>query len=317
MGTQSTKLKAQNSKSVRLISYCFFIFAFTILCIQFTSNTAYGAWLGFGLESVEVTVNKDFSVDLLLDPEGGDINALELELSYDPTKLYFKSGPTGKSVVSIWLTPPVATEGLITMAGIMPGGFSGLIDIATGKKRAGNIASFVFRPLVVGTSTIEFETTKVIKNDGLGTELKLPAYNLVVRANQSAVGSVDIYEYNDTEPPDVFEPTLIKSKYIYDNKYTLIFNASDGGSGVERYEVSEGEDKFKNAKSPYLLEDQALEGIILVRAIDFAGNARTVALEPYSASNSGKWTGSQVLIVIAFVILLIVWMIRRKFQTHI
>ncbi len=77
---------------------------------------------------------------------------------------------------------------------------------------------------------------------------------------------------SDTQPPLPFEPKLVSDPAIHGGKYVLIFLTTDLESGIDHYEVKEGLLRWERAESPYLLPQQHLPKIILVKAVDRAGN---------------------------------------------
>lgn len=80
----------------------------------------------------------------------------------------------------------------------------------------------------------------------------------------------------DATDPEPFE---IKIGEIEGKKYA-VFTTFDRMSGISHYEIQEGAGNkqpaggWKIGESPYLLENQTLQGIIKVRAYDKAGNER-------------------------------------------
>jgi hypothetical protein len=82
----------------------------------------------------------------------------------------------------------------------------------------------------------------------------------------------------DKSPPEPFEMGVGRDPGIFDNKYFISFFATDRESGIDYYEVKEGDQTFVRAESPYLLKDQSLRSTIKVKAVDKAGNERLTEL---------------------------------------
>lgn len=61
---------------------------------------------------------------------------------------------------------------------------------------------------------------------------------------------------------------------VFGGKYFVSFFTTDSKSGVDHYEIKEGDNGYKTAQSPYLLSDQNLRSVVRVRAYDVAGNYR-------------------------------------------
>jgi hypothetical protein len=98
----------------------------------------------------------------------------------------------------------------------------------------------------------------------------------------------------DSIKPEPFSVELVRDESVYEGKWFIVFNTLDKQSGIDHFEVYEtaienegfvfGKDGvasiWKDARSPYLLEDQSLNSVIRVRAYDKAGNDRIGALIP-------------------------------------
>ena len=82
-------------------------------------------------------------------------------------------------------------------------------------------------------------------------------------------------------------------------KSFLVFDAQDKGSGIDHYEVLEKpqsqsiftlpffkKEQWVSGQSPYLLQDQKLQSLILVKAFDRANNTMVATLP---APNKLAW----------------------------
>jgi len=107
----------------------------------------------------------------------------------------------------------------------------------------------------------------------------------------------------DTIPPEPFSIEIYKEPLIFDGKYFLIFSAVDKQTGIDFYEAKEGDNSWQKQKSPYLLEDQQLNSIINVKAVDKAGNERIVSLGPLNQSKQPSYYWIIALILIGYIII--------------
>jgi len=97
----------------------------------------------------------------------------------------------------------------------------------------------------------------------------------------------------DATSPEDFEPEILE----IDGKQHVAFAGSDMLSGLHHYEVTEirqkrlfgivqkktpEEENWKVAESPFVLEDQNLDSIVKVKAVDRAGNAKLAEIVPSS-----------------------------------
>ncbi len=125
---------------------------------------------------------------------------------------------------------------------------------------------------------------------------------------------------------------LLSDQRVFDGQYFIIFDAQDKQTGIDHYEVLESEPgaesagesgrsdlirrfikgktpQWKVAQSPYLLEDQKLQSEVHVKAVDKAGNERTVKYFPEEskrAAASGGFPafGNMLSLSIAIIIIL-------------
>lgn len=127
------------------------------------------------------------------------------------------------------------------------------------------------------------EDSQVFLNDGLGTEAKLTLKGAEFEIVEGVSSLADDWEkevLEDKIPPEPFEILVSKDPKIFEGKYFIIFQTVDKQTGLDYYEVKEGKKEWQLAQSPYLLENQELSYIIKVRAVDKAGNERTVEYAP-------------------------------------
>jgi hypothetical protein len=318
-------------------SFVFFFVLFSVLFFQFVE----AAELNLYSKRQEIGLDQQFKVDLFLNTEGENINALEGKILFSADQLELKEINDGGSIVSFWLEKPKALNNTNTLnnanenitrnnaniditrnsaniqevvfSGIVPGGFSG---------EKGLILSLVFKTKKEGQAFIEISDSKVLLNDGLGTETKLKTENLSININPN----ISVPEYiapSDKEPPEDFKPEIVSDPNIFDGKYSLIFETKDKGSGVDKYFVYENMRKRTRidtnewvvAESPYLLKDQKLRSYIYVKAVDKAGNERIVYLNPkYPLKWYEKWEIWSIIILILIFIYAIFKLIKRKIK---
>lgn len=281
-------------------------------------SPTHAARLYFDPQTLNTRVGQESKIDLVLDPEGEDINALDITVQFPSDNLEFRRALLGDSLVSMWISNPKALGSEIKFAGIMPGGFSGVIEPETNKLLPGTVASFLFLPTSVGSVQLGVTSAKLSQNDGKATLVPYTTLPALITIGQSVNTSTTLYKLDDSAPPDDFKPIIFKSRHVYGGKYALAFNATDKDSGVDHYEVKEGSEDFRRAESPYLLEDQTLGSIIYVRAIDSAGNERTVqvAMDDLPKDRIFDFGIMDILSFAALLILVsIVWYTREKFRT--
>ena len=256
-----------------------------IFPLKLSATTVY-----FDAPKGPIAEGSEFLLSLYLDPEGKEINALEGEVSFSADTLTLISVRDGDSMVDFWLNSPSYRDGLISFAGVIPGGFKGVQTHLNDSFMPGKIFSMIVRAENRGQAAFSAENMRVLLNDGLGTpaSLKIKAAEFdIVSAGEGKFVAREAAESSDVIPPETFKPLVVSESSLYDGKKTLIFSTQDKESGMYYYEVAEKKGQAANdyddlpwrkTESPYLLQDQSLDSTIYVKAIDNAGNVRVEIL---------------------------------------
>lgn len=284
------------------------------------------ATLFFDPSGGEYQLGDTFLVDIKIDPEGECINSLEVHLKFSQDILMVKDFTIGGSILNLWLRKPEVNqeEGRISFIGGIPGGYCGRIpgdpdnsDVLG--KIIFSIPETVVRKDIKEAYSAELtfdKATKVLLNDGLGSEA-----NLVLKKASFIISSEKINlpkeEWlgellKDRIPPEDFEIRIYRDPNIFEGKYFIIFQTSDKQTGIDHYEIKEGQKNWRRGESPYLLEDQKLRSIIRVKAIDKAGNER---IAEYFPSKIIFWDLIPIIILFIFLITLLIirMLIIKKF----
>lgn len=122
----------------------------------------------------------------------------------------------------------------------------------------------------------------------------------------------------DTEAPEEFTPKIGQDPSVFEGKYFLSFSTIDEMSGIEHYEVSEiknkqqGNEVWKVAETPYVLEDQTLNSLIKVKAVDKAGNERIAEIIPPKEPAPGfpYWK-----VIVSFVAVGVIYWVWKKYTS--
>lgn len=133
---------------------------------------AASASLSLTPNSGSFVVDSTFEMSVYLDTQGESVNTIELNIKFPPDKLQLVSSSTGKSIIGIWTSQPKYNNqtGTIYLVGGIPGG----INVSRGL-----ISTFTFRVRAVGSAVVKFDTSRVLLNDGLGTEVLTQNYNSI------------------------------------------------------------------------------------------------------------------------------------------
>ena len=254
-----------------------FIFIFIISSFLFKANETFAGKLYFDVykNDAESSVSPDdYLLKVELDTQGEVINAVDGKILLPKDIVEVKEIHDGNSNINFWLQSPIEkNKGEIEFSGITPGGVSGEKIL---------LFSVVIHQNNKNQGSISFDSIKVLKNDGQGTEIKTSITTLGLPVNTSkSIADMKDGLVKDTIPPEVFEPNILNNVDSFDNKNLIVFATQDKDSGIDHYEIKEGFfDKFKKAESPYLLEKQNLHSKIYLKAVDNAGNERLVEFYP-------------------------------------
>lgn len=277
------------------------LFFSALLFIFFGGNEVHAVEIGFVSEEGEhFAVGQEFKVQLMIDPQGKEINAISATVVFSEDVVEVKNLRDGSSVVTLWVDDPVVEEGSLSFAGVIPGGFEGARGSFEGV-RPGEILSFTVLPIKEGGGKIYLESAEILLHNGEGASVEYTALDLDFTVEgEVAVKSPTAEDVTDSVP----EPFRIKrgaNPNVFDGKHFIYFNSKDRIAGIGYYAVYESrtprdpesisENSWTVVKSPYLLKDQKLKSYVYVKAVNREGAYRISELEPkYEA----KWYDSPV-----------------------
>ncbi len=144
-------------------------FIFTILILSFAiipSVKAEGASLYFSPIAGTFFIGSTFDVSIFLNTNDNNVNAVKVDLKFDPKKLQIASPTAGKSFISVWISQPTYsnTEGRASFQGGAP---SPGINTSSGL-----VSTITFRAVNPGETSISIlNSSKVLLDDGKGTNI--------------------------------------------------------------------------------------------------------------------------------------------------
>lgn len=280
--------------------------------------------------SGEYQLGQTFIVKIKIDTEQECINAIRAVLNYEKNILEAIEFSQGSSIISLWLELPKISEkkGEIYFSGGIPGGYCGRIPGDPGESDI--LGKIIFRTpgLLVSEkkeniAKVRFlEDSQVLLNDGFGTKAELTLKGAEFKISEKGIRVIEEWEEEiskDQIPPQPFEISVLKEPKIFEGKYVIIFQTLDKQTGIDYYEIKEGQRDWLRTESPYLLEDQELESIIRVRAVDKAGNERMVEYVPFYIMEEKPFPyWAIILIVLVLVIVITIgYLIYRKLKKKI
>jgi hypothetical protein len=264
-----------------------------------------------------------FIMEIRINTEDECINAANINLGFNQDILEAIDFSKGDSFLTLWIEEPNFSNqtNVIFFSGGIPGGYCGQIPGDPGES---NLLGKIIFKVRETDAKLERETdaklaflenSQVLLNDGLGTPCELTfkgaTFNILAKSFDAAQGRDQWQEElrKDKISPELFEIKIQQDPLIFEGKYFIIFQTQDKQTGIDYYEVKEGDKNWQRTKSPYLLVDQELKSIIKVRAVDKAGNEQ---LAEYIPEIPGKPFPYWLVILISFGIIVYIW--RKIFK---
>lgn len=286
----------------------YFTAALIIFGLLFIITPCFAVELFLNPKIQKIKTGDEFKIDFFINTENENINAIEGKILFPAEFLTLKETRDGNSIINFWIERPnIKYNNRIIFAGIIPGGYL---------NKKGFIFSMIFQAKKEGADEIEIFNSNALLNDGKGTETNVKTSNFqFLISEQSTIPPLPKLPAKDTEPPEPFKLIIAQDPSIFNNKYFLVFATQDKGSGIDRYEVREGEKIFIIAESPYLLKNQNLDEKIIVKAIDKAGNERIAIISPQK-KQSLLYKNYLLFVIILLVIIIVYFtqkIIRNKF----
>lgn len=281
-----------------------FIQATGVLMLFLIAHSAFAAKI---IVHIPKTIQPEvsFPVDILLDPEGASVNTFSAQLTI-PNGMDLNGTVDRDSIITLWIKKPGSTGGGQTreISGIITGGFSGLIDpFAPKKLHPGNIIRLMMVRHGTTTSMVGLDQIHLYQDDGLATEIPVTIETVAVTPE-----SENVVDY---ELPEPFIPQLIRESLIDDARMTLVFDTKDKLSGMDHFEIKEGESSWQIAQSPYVFDHARIKYPLLVKAVDRSGNARVVTVVPV-IDETAEPRGIAYLAIIGIVLAVLLIMYMRK-----
>ena len=241
-----------------------------------------------------------FIEEIRINTEQECINTIKADLSFSQDLLEAVDFGIGNSILTLWIENPKINQnaGLISFIGGVPGGYCGRVP---GDPGASNLlGKIIFKIKSVGepfsdTAAVEFlASSQVLLNDGKGMPAELTTQGATIKITGVEPLPIPRDEWQeeiekDKIPPEPFMIEVRQDPEIFEGKYYLVFSTTDKQTGLDHYKVAEvrvtgvrplQKLEWKVVESPYLLEDQELQSIIKVKAVDKAGNERIVEVGP-------------------------------------
>jgi hypothetical protein len=275
---------------------------FMLVALLMAPVGVFGAQIYIDPELDQYTYSDIFSIPVRIDTQGECINALDVAIAYDPSKVRVVDVLTGDSIITLWVVRPTidAENGRVIFMGGIPGGYCGRLDGDLGTTNTlARLMVTAVRQADINEHTISImieSSTAATVNDGSGNLIEMTLLGSDIKittATGTPVNSLLQDIRSDTIAPEDFEITLVRGPSEGNTSHYIVFNTVDKQSGISHYEVLETDPEhfglltwisrrthWVRANSPYVLRDQSLRSTIMVKAVDKNGNERIVAYTP-------------------------------------
>jgi hypothetical protein len=264
-----------------------------------------------------VGVGEVVPLSLMLDMEGADANALEGTVLVTGG-IRITGVQERDSVVTLWIERPSVEGGRTSsFAGVIPGGFTGLLSPFWEGGQPGVVYTLLIEGAETGSARISLGPgAQVLANDGQGSRIPVTAtdFSLVVReAGEPPAEPLP----KDTVGPTMLEPLIGTDPSIGGGSHFIAFAAHDDESGIDHYEIAETRTGFSApqyavAESPHVLSDQTLRSYIHIKAVDRAGN-ETVIIVPPAHTPWVSYLGTILIAALLLVFLRVILRYRHAF----
>jgi hypothetical protein len=136
-----------------------------------------------------------FEAPVYIDTKGNNINAINLKVRFNPSKMAVVKPSGSKSIFGIWVEPPSYdnAKGTVSLVGLIPDG------IVTS---SGLITTITFKSLASGEASVYItEESSANLNDGLGSNVKLSLgksfYTFSPKMPEGVIISSDTHPFED------------------------------------------------------------------------------------------------------------------------
>jgi len=275
-----------------------------IIVGTFFPSIIFSANIQIETKSNVIHVGDTIVLDVVMDTEKTTLNLVEggIKIGGSNSSVEVLELSLSGSPLTLWPNKPsISADGAtISFVGGTPNGFNSnntsLFKVILVAKSPGK---FVLNPVQI----------KAYLNDGKGTvaSVKVKSTEITILEADSNMKSVNEWTTmlsEDKTPPEKFSISLGQDVSVYDNQKFISFNAEDLDSGVDYYEVEEGNFEKVRSSNTYILKEQNKDLVILVSAIDKAGNVRTIEFK--NSENSKNMNILLIFTALSFFVLFII-----------
>jgi len=297
------KLFKSKSISVKFLITGFLFFSLFII----TPNLAFAATAYLTSDFESVAVGDTVIVNVEMDTADKRPNVVEgsILIKSGAEKIKISELSVAGSVLVLWArNPSLDSDSEISFTGGVPGGFN---------QKSGLLFKIFFLAEKEGQVVFLPADIKAYDNDGKATPIDVSVNSLTVKISpKSDLAPKDQWleiVSNDNQPPQELTAIVGQDDSIFEGKKFITISAVDNQSGIDYYEVTEGNWPTVRSGETYVLQDQSESSVIVITAYDKAGNYSKISLGP------GKPKIDYVkLIIILIFSLILLYVLFRLFK---
>ena len=282
-----------------------FLFAFSLIAKNVSAAT-----VTLKINKATINVGDTVAVDVYVDTEGQTLNVVEgsINVSSGLNNISIKELSTANSALNYWVRNPSWSEkdGIISFIGGIPGGFkqgsAQIFRIYLTAKESGEV---VFTPAQM----------KAYANDGLASPVSVSFLPLSIKID-GLTKTIPQDDWKQTLSSDLKAPVGIQVELgqdpsLFDGLKFINMSASDSGSGIDHFEVKEGERSPVRTSESYVLQNQEKLEPITIFAYDKSGNISKKDLVSQKIEASSSPVAVYILIFIVLIFALIIFIIYK------
>ncbi len=273
-----------------------------------------------------VAVGQEMRIDLVLDPEGQDLNAVGVRVNW-PAELELLAILDAQSIVSLWTERPRYDGQDLILSGVIPGGYTGSYSPGGSTAGPGIIVSVLAKSKRVGKALIAVSEAELYPNDGSGEVVYPDKERLMVKSSESlpVMDLVKAKTSDDKNSPQGLVASIERDALVADNQWFVTFSAYDQESGIKNFYIDESKNPEPSgdwlvAGRPFILIDQSRSSYVFIKAVDWNGNEALISLAPASSSVSllklGGWWWRWWLIAMIVVGVIALAYLIKKIRRH-
>jgi hypothetical protein len=273
-------------------------------------QTLWAASAYLAADNAVIAVGDTAIVSVIVNTEGRKPNTIEgdIEFSGGAKNITISEFSLAGSALRFWpKTPSLDSPAKISFIGGTPGGF---------KSNAGLLFKIIFTADAAGQVVFSPKNFKLYDNDGKATLLDTSSQPLSVTIDPKTTEPknhwLDIIT-GDTEAPHDITVTFGQNSEVYNGQKFMTISAIDDQSGIDHYEVSEGDRPAVRSGSAYVLMDQREKSVLTVSAYDKAGNVSKILVTPTDSKPSANvWVSVGIVLVILAIGYILLWVLKKR-----